>query len=251
MKRYPQTFLQALAAWQNGWGEDPLRRRKVILTLQEALAHARMIPLEAFQVSEVCYRKRFLVPHNPQNGGDLLPLFWDGSITEGVASWSTDIKYVTVSFKKGQRPGAIATLFATTPSQEDVVLNIKALWNDNEFREAVHEYQSSADPLAKALLNFGAKQSEVLLKSTLRVDEIKGFCGAVPSLEEVCQVAGISDADEEDAIWQKMVDLDYLPTKDFWIFDDAANRAINAVAQRFHERLKERLAAGLARSQAG
>src|SRR4051812_46579142 len=113
MKRYPESFLKTLAAWQNGWGECALRRRKLISHLTEATRRATMLPRSALQVSEVCYRKRFLVANNPQNGGDLWPLFWDGAINEAVASWTTDYKFATVSFKKDPRPGTIAALFAT------------------------------------------------------------------------------------------------------------------------------------------
>ncbi len=243
MKRYPDFFLKALAAWQNGWRENAARRRRLISDLTDATSRATALPMTAVQCSDVCYRKRFLVPNNAQNGGDLWPLFWDGSIIEGVASWSTDYAYVTLSFKKDPRPGNVATLFATRPRQDEVVLNIKALWTDPDFSVAVQQYQTSGDPLAPALIRFGTKQSEVLLRSTLKVEEIKGFCGQVPSLEDLCKVAGISGEEEEDAIWDKMIAQGYRPTDNYWLVDDAATRVVNAVAARFYERLKERVSA--------
>ena len=148
-----------------------------------------------------------------------------------------------MAFKKEPRPGTIATLFATQPSQEDVVLNIKALWDDPEFTDAVKQFQSSGDVLAPALVRFGAKQSEVLLRSPLKVEEIKGFCGQVPSLDELCRVAGISEEDEEDELWEKMKTQGLVPTANYWLVDDAAMRVVNAVTKRFYERLKERVSA--------
>ncbi len=243
MKKYPDFFLKALAAWQNGWREDAARRRRLISELTDATEHATALPMPAVQCSEVCYRKRFLVPNNAQNGGDLWPLFWDGAITEGVASWTTDYKFATLSFKRDPRPGNVATLFATKPSQSEVVLNIKALWGEPAFVDAVTRYQASGDPLAPALIRFGAKQSEVLLRSALKVEEIKGFCGQVPSLDDLCKAAEISDEGEEDELWQKMMANGFVPTTNYWLVDDAATRVVNAVAKRFCDRLKERVTA--------
>ena len=151
MKTYPNFFLKALAAWQNGWGENADRPRRIISDLNEAISLASELPIGAFQCSEACYRKRFLVPNNRQNGGDLWPLFWDGAITEGVASWTTNYVFATVSFKKLPRPGRVLLRhYSTKPSQADVVLNIKALWEDPEFIGAVRQYQSSGDAKAPA-----------------------------------------------------------------------------------------------------
>lgn len=51
------------------------------------------------------YRKRFLVANNEQNGGDMVPLFWNGEIKEGFASWTRDFEFARVIFKKDARPG--------------------------------------------------------------------------------------------------------------------------------------------------
>jgi hypothetical protein len=179
MEKYPRTFLRALGAWQRGWREDADRRRKLTLELREAIAHAKALPVQAFLGSEVCYRKRFLVPNNGQNGGDFWPLFAEGSISEGIASWSTDHRYAKLTFKKGLREGVVWTLFATTPKQDDIVLNIVALWKHPDFGSAVSAYAAGGGEFAEALQNLGPFQSEVLLRSTLNFDDITAF--AAPS----------------------------------------------------------------------
>jgi hypothetical protein len=82
-----------------------------------------------------CYRRRFLVPNNPQNGADFLPLVFNGRIEEGIASWTTDYA-LAKEFKAKLRPGEIAAVFGYFPKNEDVFLNTKALWERTDFAEA-------------------------------------------------------------------------------------------------------------------
>ncbi len=78
---------------------------------------------------------------------------------------------------------------------------------------------------------------EIVLRSTLKVSEIKSFCGAVPSLESLCAAAGISSGEDEETIWAEMVKRNLFMGEPYWIEDRAAERVINAVAKRFHDRL--------------
>ena len=51
------------------------------------------------------------MPNNPQNGGDFLPLVWDGAIPDGTASWTTDYNFAKSIFREDQdRVGEMAAL---------------------------------------------------------------------------------------------------------------------------------------------
>lgn len=240
VKKYPRFFLEALATWQRGWTEDADLRRKLALNLREAIAAAENLPIASFRCSVPCYRKRFLVPNNPQNGGDFWPLFVDGEIMEGIASWTTNYEFSKLEFKKELRPGLVATMFETVPKQDEVVLNVPALWDDPDFVIAVDNYVSGGGEAAGALRGY-RHQSEVILRAPLRFNEIKAFCEKVPSLESLCQTAGISSEEDEDALWQKLVEHNLLETTPYWLEDLPAKRAAQTAALKFYERMAERV----------
>ena len=133
--RFPDQFLCALGAWQNGWGEDADRRLRITENLITAISET-LLPPVALAVDAICYRKRFLVPWNPQNDADFFPLFQQGFISEGIASWTTDLLFAK-NLKGAIRGGAQAAIFAAKPTPNEVILNIAALNALPEFRAAV------------------------------------------------------------------------------------------------------------------
>jgi hypothetical protein len=103
--------------------------------------------------------------------------------------------------------------------------------------DAVEQYAHAGGEHGDALLNFGPYQSEVILRSTLDVSEIKAFCGAVPALETLCRTAGLSGEEQEEEIWKRMVQMNLFAGDPYWIEDDAAQRTVDGVVKRFQERL--------------
>jgi hypothetical protein len=167
---FSDRFLAALGAWQNGWREDRDRRLQITEELLKAISE-ECLPEQFFTCAEVCFRKRFLVPNNQQNGGDLGPLFLNGHIEEGVASWTTDPKFAQ-EFKDPLRDGTFSAVFAHRPTAGEVVLNVPELWSDPTFRERVVEFEEAGGLNAKALTHFRFRQSEVILTVKVR----RGAC---------------------------------------------------------------------------
>lgn len=248
MTIYCDTFLNALGAWQKGWLEDHKTRNVRTRDLVSAVEAIDALPSEATTATEKCFRKRFLVPNNPQNDGDFWPFFWDGFIEEGVASWSFDYNYCKLTFKTDLRENEIACIFGRMPQADEVVLNIKGLWSIQCFRDAVDNYKKRGCDNADAILHFRDRQSEVILRSPLYMGDVVAFCERVPSLEQVMTLAGISSSSNEEAIWQKMVDLNLFPKMNYWLEDAAAQKAIdNAIAvieTRFRKFLKPKAEVG-------
>ncbi len=236
---YTDAFLSALALWQRGWREDKDQRLALTADLREAIGGLRELPPQARQAPEWCYRKRFLVPNNPQNGGDFWPLFYDLQIPEGVGSWSTDYDYCKVIFKPEPRPDMVACIFRHQPSEAEVILNIAALWTRSDFVEAATDFVARSGLNAAGLDNFRNTQSEVILEAPLKLDEVYAFCGRVPSLDELCAAAGISAPDDEEELWQRLVKADYLPTMPFWLEHEAAQRAIARAQTKARKRMEE------------
>lgn len=244
MGTYLDEFLGALGAWQCGWREEQSVRKSVTENLVAALGRSNNLPPQAYRVPNICFRKRFLVPNNPQNGGDFWPFFWEGEINEGVASWTTDYNFAKFIFKSDLRPNAVATIFRHHPSQDEVILNISELWKNGEFVDAVKDYATKNGNNSDALLHFKSAQSEVILNAPLTLTDVHAFCGQVPSLDEICsagQALGIDMAGDEEEVWSRMAKAGLFPTSQYWIEEDAAQRAVTRAIDVFGERLKSRL----------
>lgn len=241
-KTYPDEFLSALGSWQAGWNEDKLRRLACTSALTAAIAAAGRLPDEAFETPEICFRKRFLVRYNSQNGGDFVPLFFNGKIDEGVASWSTNYRYSKLIFKTTPRVDTIATIFKRVPRPGEVVLNIERLWDREDFQRRVDSYVASHGPNSDALRNFGASQAEVVLNAPLEMDAVVAFCGAVPSLESLCETARITSEAEKDKVWAKLVKADLWETQIHWLEGEACTRAMERAFENLQLKIAERMA---------
>ncbi len=132
---FSDRFLSALGAWKRGWREQSEHCLKVAAELREAVKEEES-PVKFRVVDSMCYRKRYLDPNNPQYGGDLGPLFLNGFVVEGLASWTTDKKFAH-EFKDPLREGTFAAVFAHCPDPSEVLVNIPALWTDGSFETAV------------------------------------------------------------------------------------------------------------------
>ena len=233
---YSDRFLAALGARLRGWREDPARRQEITNELLEAIAESDL-PNDVRTISQKCYRKRFLVPNNPQNQGDFGPLIMNGVLEdEGVASWTTDLKFAE-DFKNPLRDGTVSAVFGHVPLSHEVILNIPALWRDQEFQTSVDEYSKAGKPNADLLQNFKASQSEIILNAPLRRDEIEGFCGRSSPFELLCEFAGIHDEEARDEIWRKLCDADDFPEQPTWLKREAALRALANTEAKFAKRL--------------
>lgn len=225
---YRDDFLLALAKWQRGWHEDKHRRLQITSELESAIdANRSAFPPSAFDAPSVCFRKRFLVPNNPQNGGDFWPFVWDGEIAEGVASWTIDYGFAKSIFKTEVRPNEVAVIFSHSPKPEEVVLNITNIWQDERFVVATDRYAEKNGEASAVYSRIGNKQKEVVLRAPLSIDSVRAFCGVVPRIEAVCASAGISDDADADRVWESMVSRQIFPFDPYWIEDQAAEAALD------------------------
>lgn len=242
MTQYPDEFLTALGEWQRGWGEEASGRLRTTARLSAAIAALQDAPAEIFKCGARCYRKRFLVANNEQNGGDMTPLFWNGEIEEGFASWTTNFEFARFIFKKEARPGEVGAIFAVRPSPEEVVLNIAALWSHADFAAAVERYKARDGAESAALNNFKDKQSEVILKAPLRLDDVTALCVQIPSLETICAEVDIRDDAQVEAVWALMVERDWFPTSALWSEGEKAQAQLDDTIGKFKAWLERNVA---------
>jgi hypothetical protein len=69
------------------------------------------------------------------------------------------------------------------------------------------------------------------------MDDVFAFCGQIPSLDQLCQAAGIETPAAEEELWHRLIDANYLETMPFWIEGDASQRATRSLCGRSMARL--------------
>ena len=182
-------FLLTLSNWQNGWQENQERRREIGSKLVEQCSS---LPSEFRVYNSPCYRKRFLIE------GELKPILLDGEMFEGIASWTTDLDYAK-KFKGFLKPNTkFAIVFKHTPLEDEIIVNIPALWQNAEFTNAVEKFKTESPENARALFNFKDYQSEIILKSTLRGNEIEDMVSISSSFDKLCDQLRIAEQDRND-----------------------------------------------------
>jgi hypothetical protein len=185
---FSREFLEALSRWQRGWAEDQVERRIIADNLVKQCEH---IPEKYKRVDGTCFRKRFI------RDGEIVPILFDNDFFEGIASWTADLNCAK-NFKGIVRPDTkFVMVFEHLPKPEEVIINIIELWKDDNFKKAVSEYDKEDSDVAKALSNFKDYQSEIILRSTLKGNEIIDIVGVSSSFEELCDMAGIPEEKRE------------------------------------------------------
>ncbi|WP_300019781.1 hypothetical protein [uncultured Roseobacter sp.] len=231
---FSDRFLSAVGRWQKGWREEANLRLEIAGELESAIAETGLS--EDFQtVSETCYRKRFLIPNNPQNGGDLGPLFLNGFLSEGVASWTSEKKFAQ-EFKDPTREGTIAAIFSHVPGPNEVLLNIRALWEDPSFRTAANHFLDRKGENSDALFHFKFRQSEVILRADLKYDELIHICGRSSPFDSLCELLGLQSDGERDRLWKEFVEADIFPKEAFTLTTEGTRAAMDRAKASFLEK---------------
>jgi len=228
---FSDRFLSAMGGWQRGWQEEAKLRFELARELDSAIAETNLS--QDFQTfGETCYRKRFLVPNNPQNGGDFGPLFINGFIPEGVASWTTNKKFAQ-EFKDPTREGTFAAIFCHVPAPNEVLLNIPALWADRSFQNAACNFRDRGGENSDALFHFKFRQSELILRADLRFDELIHICGRSSPFDMLCEIEGLQSDEERDRLWQRFVEADIFPEEAYLLSTEGTRAAMDRVKEKF------------------
>jgi len=181
-------FLGSLSDWQNGWKEDQDKRRKIA---DQLVSQCQNLPIKFRNINEPCYRKRFI------NDGEVVSIVYYDNFFEGIASWTTNLN-CGLDFKEMIRPDKkFAALFKHTPTEQEVIVNIIELWKDKDFVSAAEKVREDYPEKVKALFHFRDKQSEIILKSTLKGSEIENIVGISSSFDVLCDMAGIPEEERE------------------------------------------------------
>jgi len=231
MITFTDKLLEALGAWQNGWGEVQSRRESLAENLLEEAKH---LPREFRTVRGLCYRKRFI------HKGEMVDLFLKDHRDEGVASWTLDLRFAE-RLKGLTREGAVSgAIFEHMPSEAEIVVSFPALWGSLEFQEAVESYSAKDGSYARALRNFGNTQQEVVLRTPLRSSEMIALTGASSPFDDICDMMDIPE-DKRDGVFKNLIDSGTYPGEVQYIDREATQRVVTRSIQRIYLLVKEQL----------
>lgn len=230
--QYTDRLLSALGAWQQGWREEKDRRIPITIELRAAIDDMLPAKLPVSARLPTCFRKRFLVPNNPQNGGDFWKLIIEGSIPEGTASWTTSDGFARI-FKNLHRDGCLTAIFEHRPKPSEVVVDVTALWKDETFKKAAESYIERKSAFSAALENFRDLQSEIILDAPLRCNEAIDFIGVIESEDYFFQIFGAETEEAQDVIWKSFADLGAFPGDRKWTGRVGAQRAVTRLVNKY------------------
>jgi hypothetical protein len=206
---FSDDFLEALGAWQRGWREDPARRQVLAAALKAQIGG---LPSHSRKAPAVCFRKRFLYR------GDFAHIFLvEAGLDEGPTSWTQDPRFAH-KFHGFHRADAVtAAIFMCEPRDDQVLVNVAALWDDATFRKATDDYTERGGSNADALNNFKASQGEVIVHAPLRWHDIVGLTGIAPAFDDFADQVGIVEAARPE-ILRALKDAEVYPGEPRWVW---------------------------------
>ena len=183
--KFDDRLLGAIGAWQKGWREDQELREEFANELRDAAA---MLP-QSFRTAngQACYRKRFL------HKGELERIILADWRDEGLVSWTLD-RSVADTFRGKFKLGAVTgAIFKRMPTDDEVIVNIPALWDEPEFLQSAASYRDRGGKHSDALFHFRGShdQREIVLTAPLRASEIIALTGSSSPFDDLCDMLSL------------------------------------------------------------
>lgn len=235
---FSSEFLTALGRWLRGWRQDPVVRDELAEILMSA---SRDLPSKFRQHDGTpLYRKRHL--YNVPGKEELISLFLEGTLQEGPAtSWTRNRNFAELFdkiFDEGDPNSVAGAVFCHTPSDHEIVLNIHALWQDEDFTEAVAEHVRNGKPEATALETFRKnQQEEIILNVPLRRDGIV-LLSRVSNFESLAKEAGAVTSESQEALQELLLVAKVHPEDPRFLSEDGTQRVIQNFLAKVEERIR-------------
>jgi len=219
---FTDQFLLALGEWQNGWGTNQMLKKQI----EQRFVNACQTLNDKFRVAKGTYfRKRFIHPE------ELKP-FLCRQLSEGAVSWTGDPKFAE-NFRGTLRPDVLfGAIFECNLHEDAVLINIPALWQDEEFIAAVNEYSSRKGKYGDAILGIADTQKEVVINTTILPENIYAISGRSSEFSKFCDEMGAVSEAQEDELWKILVEGNLQPEEPRWIGKEAALQVFSRILDR-------------------
>lgn len=178
---FPLSLLQAISDWQIGGAPEVARQRGLVLERECA-----NLPIEFKSVPSACFRRMVL------RKGSIWSLLGEQSLSEKISSWTFDLA-VAKAFKEGVPPagqGLQGIIFERLPRQDEIIVNLSALFRDAGFQAAIEKHKKSIKRFKKGMGKYRDIQCEIVLKvEALAQEHIYSLGGHSSSAEEILRLA--------------------------------------------------------------
>lgn len=175
------SLLQAISDWQNGGAADVARRRGDALERE-----CVNLPIKFKSVPSACFRRMVL------RKGSIWSLLGEQALSEKISSWTFDLA-VAKTFKEGVPPpgqGLQGIIFERLPRQDEIIVNLWALFRDADFQAAIEKHKTSVKGFKKGMGKYSDTQCEIVLKvETLAQEHIYSLGGHSSSADEILEQA--------------------------------------------------------------
>lgn len=220
------SLLQVISDWQiGGASEVALRRGQA---LEQECAN---LPIEFKSVPSACFRRVVL------KKGSIWNLLGEQALPEKISSWTFDLKVAKV-FKDGvplHGKGLQGIIFERPPQQDEIIVNLWALFRDASFQAAIEKHKSSIKRFAKGMGKYGDAQCEIVLKvETLTQEHIYSLGGHSSSAEDILKHATediygrhATPAQKDFLRWAMEVGPDVTGPR--WLTQEATRTVLNRV----------------------
>jgi len=175
------SLLQAISDWQIGGAPKVALERG--LALERECAD---LPIKFKSCPSACFRRMVLMKGNIWN------LLGEQALPEKISSWTFDLT-VAKTFKDGVPPhgqGLQGIIFERRPRQDEIIVNLWALFRDPGFQAAIEKHKNSIKRFAKGMGKYRDAQCEIVLKvDALAQEHIYSLGGHSSSADEILKQA--------------------------------------------------------------
>jgi len=165
-------LVQAVNDWQRGG--DAQQKKKRAKALKKAAAD---LPERFQSTSSRCYRQIALRDSGLRHLGNKYKL------PEAVSAW-TKSEEVAKQFKGGVPPKEWqGVIFAIEPDNDNVAIDIDALYSDDDFVNAISKYKDKIKGYYSGIGKYRGSQNEVVIEiSDVSIEAMHAWGGAVGSV---------------------------------------------------------------------
>ncbi|MEC9468890.1 MAG: hypothetical protein VYA18_04145 [Pseudomonadota bacterium] len=226
---FPLELLQAVSDWQRG----PSEKKKIERgnTLKELIA---TLPAKFRSCDEPCFRQE---AHEKGRTFDVLIA---NKLDETVAAWTTN-ETIAQKFKGGVPPlGLQGIILRIMPPPGSVVANLKALYSDQDFVDAMQANRSKIDYYENGAGKYGGTQDEVVLElghiTEAQIYSYGGYAGPFEQL--VVEFVAMNGHEPSEAEQQNLAEA---AGGAWWLSEEGTRIVIARTKPQFLKRIHQRL----------
>jgi hypothetical protein len=218
-------LVQAVNDWQRGGDADQKKRAKALK------AAAADLPEKFQSTSSRCYRQIALKDNGLRHLGNKYKL------PEAISAW-TKSEEVAKQFKDGVPPKEWqGVIFAIEPDNDSVVVDIDALYSDDDFVNAISNFKNKIKGYHSGIDKYGDSQSEVVVEvSDVPIESMHAWGGYSSQMEQLAKLffdyLGIDSKDRDTEKFKELISDSGVELGPHWLTSADA-------VERVNQRLKE------------